>query len=422
MDNTVRVHTADLKTGMYVFELDRPWTETPFLFQGFVIQDEEQISVLQAHCSFVYVDKEQSLPETAQYLETTLASPVEKHSPKKQIKQSTFDEVDYRRSLVKSHGIYEEARGWVHAMLEDGRLGRGIDTVKARSLVTQLADQVMKDSDALAWLTHLKSRDEYTATHCVNTCILSLTFGRCLDLGKEELHQLGIGALLHDLGKMRVPDEILNKPGKLTKIEFEIISTHPSEGYAILCDGHGLSSASLHIVKHHHERLDGQGYPEGLHAEDIPELTRIFSIIDVYDAITSDRCYKDGFAPTTCLEGLFKWAPGNFDITLLEKFIKCVGIYPIGSVVQLNTGDIGMVVATDSDHRLKPIVLLIQNSKADLYQPRRLVNLSSSAWKDSGSELSIEDVLEPGAFGINTRAILQDELQVSAEQITRYEP
>ena len=423
MDNKIRVYTADLKIGMYVSELDRPWVETSFMFQGFAIQNDEDIKELQSCCDVVYVDKELSRPEAAQYLAAPHVSKVKVENPsKKSHKPGSFREADFRQSLVRSHRIYKDARGWVDTMLEDSRLGNSIDTEKARSLVVQLADQVIQSPDALVWLTHLKSRDEYTATHCINVCILALTFGRCMGLEDKELHQLGMGALLHDIGKMRVPDEILNKPGKLTKEEFRVMMEHPSEGNAMLRDDHELDPASMHIVLHHHERLDGGGYPHGLGSEEIPVLTRISSIVDVYDAITSDRCYHDGIAPADALDNLFKWSKGNFDVSLLERFIKCVGIFPIGSAVRLNTGDIGMIVATDADHRLKPIVLLIMGANGELYEPRRLINLSSSAWKKSGTRLSIEDVLEPGSFGINIRTILEDEIQLSVDQVSRYEP
>jgi HD-GYP domain-containing protein (c-di-GMP phosphodiesterase class II) len=243
-----------------------------------------------------------------------------------------------------------------------------------------------------------------------------------MGLEEKELQQLGLGALLHDVGKMRVPGEILNKPGKLSKEEFEVMMTHPVEGHAMLANDYDLDPASLHIVLHHHERLDGAGYPNGLVSENIPMLTRISSIVDVYDAITSDRCYHDGIAPAEGLENLFKWAKGNFDVTLLERFIKCVGIFPIGSIVRLNTQEIGMVIATDEDRRLKPIVLLIIDSKGDLFQPRRLVNLSSTAWQESGTKMAIEDVLEPGSLGLDIRSVMEDELQISAEQVSTMKP
>lgn len=408
MENKVRVYTADLKEGMYVAELDRPWIDTPFLFQGFVVQNEEDIKELQAHCVFVYVDGERSTSDAVRHL----------HSAKQAVKvdkqrsASSFSETGFRKSLAESYGVYKDARKWVDTMLEDFRLGRSVDTRRARVFVTQLADQVIKNPDALIWLTYLKERDEYTATHCINVCILALSFGRELALDQDSLHKLGMGTLLHDLGKMKVPGEILNKRGRLTKEEFDLIKTHPSEGYAMLINDHELDSTSLHVVLHHHERLDGSGYPDGLSEEEIPLLTRIASIVDVYDAITSDRVYHDSVAPPTALESLFKWASGNFDVALLERFIKCLGIYPIGSVVQLNSGEVGVVVATDEQHRLKPVIMLLLSSTGKAYERRRLVNLSSDMWEKTGKPLSVKKVFEPGSMGINIKTILKDELQI----------
>lgn len=402
---------------MYVSELDRPWIETPFLFQGFPVENEDQIAELQSVCKYVYVDKQLSLAESVQNLVQKTPSS-SSNTRKPTIPQpGKFREVDFRESLVKSYRIYKDARGWIDTMLEDSRLGNSVDTDVARNLVTEIADQVIQNPDALVWLTHMKARDEYTATHCINVCILALTFGRCMGLQEGQLQQLGMGALLHDIGKMRVPSEILNKPGKLTKEEFEVIMEHPVDGHTMLRDDHQVDPVSLHIVMHHHERLDGAGYPNGLNEQDIPQLTRISSIVDVYDAITSDRCYHDGMAPAHGLESLFKWAKGNFDVSLLEHFIKCIGIFPIGSVVRLNTRDIGLVVSTGEGRRLKPIVLLVKNSKGELYQQRRLINLSSSVWE--GTQMSIEEVMEPGALGENVRSVLEDELQLSGAHISK---
>lgn len=407
---------------MYVSELDRPWVETPFLFQGFTVQNDQDILDLRTHCEYVFVDAEKSRPDLIAQISAS-AKPVEKLTTKlkRVVAPLRFTEANFRHSLVKSYAIYKDARGWIDVMLEDSRLGKGIDTETARNLVTRLADQVIQNPDALVWLTHLKSRDEYTATHCINVCILALTFGRCLGLDDKSLNRLGLGALLHDLGKMRVPDKILNKPGRLTKAEFEQMMRHPVEGHVMLKDDKHLDAESLHIVLHHHERLDGEGYPNGLVEADIPQLTRIASIVDVYDAITSDRCYHDGVAPAVGLENLFKWSRGNFDVSLLERFIKCVGIYPIGSVVKLNSGEIGIVVATDADRRLKPIVLAVMSAEGKPYQPRRLVNLSSAIWEQTGKPLSIAQVLHPGAFGLDLKKILQDELQLSTDQVASYQ-
>lgn len=402
---------------MYVSELDRPWIETPFLFQGFIVQDFHEINELREHCEYVFVDKERSKPDVAAHLLASTKKSAKKNSISKH-RSSNFSEASFRHSLLQSHKVYRDARGWVDNMLEDSRLGESVDTGKARALVTQLADQVIKNADALVWLTHLKSRDEYTATHCINVCILALTFGRSLGLDNTSLHKLGMGALLHDIGKMQVSDEILNKPGRLSKEEFEKMMAHPTFGHDMLVDDHDLENESLHVVLHHHERLDGTGYPKGLAEEDIPLLTRIASIVDVYDAITSDRCYHNGISPASALENLFKWSEGNFDISLLEKFIKCLGIYPIGSVVRLSTNEVGVVVATDADHRIKPIVLLAMNGEGKAYMPRRLVNLSSAVWEESGKPIQIEEVLQPGSLGVEIKEILVEELNYSEDQVS----
>ena len=419
MPAKILVYPSDLKLGMYVAELDRPWVESPFLFQGFILENDEDINALKSLCEHVYVDAERSLSDSALNLRPMKKCDAAEKPTKKHQKTAPFSEAAFRKSLAAAYYVYKDARGWVDTMLEDARLGESIDTVRAKELVTGLAEQVITNPDALIWLTHLRNRDEYTATHCINVCILSLSFGRDLGLDDTQLHRLGMGALLHDIGKMQVPDEILNKPGRLTKEEFEVMMGHPSHGHAMLVDDHDLDDDCLHIVLHHHERLDGNGYPNGMPGDDIPQLTRIASIVDVYDAITSDRCYHDGVAPALALENLFKWSAGNYDVSLLEKFIKCLGIYPIGSVVRLNTMAVGVVVATDADHRIKPIVLLAADGNGKPYLPRRLVNLSSAVWEKSGQAMSIVEVLEPGSLGIGLKEILEEELSYSEHQISR---
>lgn len=419
MSGTLRIYASDLKLGMYVAQLDRPWTDTPFMFQGFILEREEEIEMLQEYCTSVFVDMEKSTREAVARLAALRpVTTAKKPSVKKPPKGEGFSEEAFRASLRRSHTVYRAARRWIDQMLEDSRLGNSIDTDQARELVTQLADEVIRNPDALVWLTFLKTRDEYTATHCMNVCILALTFGRCLGLDEDELHCLGLGALLHDLGKMQIPDEVLNKPGQLTEDEFDQMKQHPGLGFAMLGDDENLNEVSLHIVLHHHERLDGRGYPAGLTAEEIPLLTRVSSIVDVYDAITSDRCYHDGIPPAEALENLFKWAAGNFDVHLLEHFIKCIGIYPIGSVVRLSSGEVGIIVASDERNRLKPIILVVKGADGQPVAQRRLLNMSSAVWKNSGKRLMIDKVLEPGDVGIDIKQVLQEELNLTGGAAT----
>ena len=420
MSNKVKVFAEDLQLGMYVSELDRPWVDTPFLFQGFPVLEHAEIEQLRQCCEFVYVDKEQSRPDAVKLLSIIPRTAPSKKSAKKPISQprrpvppSSFSEKEFRRALQRSYPVYNDARGWVDIMLEDSRLGVSIDTAKARNLVAKLADEVIKNPDALIWLTHMKSRDEYTATHCLNVCILALTFGRSLGLDNKRLNILGLGALLHDIGKMQIPEEILNKPGRLTKEEFALMQTHPGQGYQLLKKQRGLPPLCLDIVLHHHERLGGSGYPDGLVDDQIGLLTRIAAIVDVYDAVTSDRCYHDGIPPALALKNLFTWAPKNFDIGLIEQLIKCVGIYPVGSVVLLSTNEIGIVIATEAYHRLKPVVMLVKKASGEAYSTRHLINLSSPSWGKNGAPVSIIKVLEPHALGVDLKDLLRQELQLS---------
>jgi len=272
-----------------------------------------------------------------------------------------------------------------------------------------LANNIATGLDASMWLTQLKNKDEYTAIHSLNVCVLSLTFGRALGLAKTELNELGLGALLHDIGKMQVPLEILNKPGELTPEEFEIMKTHPSKGYELLKKEDNLSAEVLNIVKSHHERLSGSGYPDSLLEQNISYYTKIVSITDVYDAITSDRVYNDGMTPHDAMQRLYEWMPDNFDQELMQQFIRTLGIYPIGSVVELKTGHIGLVVKLNENHHLKPVVMLILNRDKEYYPRRKLINLASSIWEKKTGRPEIKRILDPKEFNIDIKKIINEE-------------
>lgn len=294
-------------------------------------------------------------------------------------------------------------------MLSQAKMGKIIDTHKAKQLVAELANNIVKNLDASMWLTQLKNRDEYTAIHSLNVCVLSLTFGRSLGLKTDQLNELGLGALLHDIGKMQVPLKVLNKPGKLTTEEFVIMKSHPSKGYEMLLTDESISSEVLSIVKSHHERLNGQGYPDNLPEKNISYFTKIVSITDVYDAVTSDRVYHDGMTPHEALKRLYEWMPENFDTELMQSFIRTIGIYPVGSVVELKTGHIGLVVKLSDTHRLKPVVMLIMNRHKEFYPRRKLVNLASSIWDKRDGKPEIKRILDAKEFNIDVKKIIDEE-------------
>ena len=272
-----------------------------------------------------------------------------------------------------------------------------------------MADSISRSPNAMLWLTHMKKRDEYTSIHCMNVCILALTFGRTLGLERKQLDMLGLGALLHDIGKMSIPMEILNKPGRLTDEEFEMIKSHSMNGYNLLRQKNDMPGEVLDIVRSHHERINGRGYPDGLTADFIGLLVQITSIVDVYDAITSDRCYHDGIAPHDALKNMFDWAGENFDADLVENFIKCLGIYPIGSMVELNTGHIGIVVSASEKARLRPIILVVINKNGKRYDVPRLLNLAHPQWKNKENLLEVKRIVSSHETELDMHQLVANE-------------
>lgn len=417
----VKIFSEDLKLGMYVSELDHPWIESHFLFQGFSLKEEEVLLQVQETCKYVYIDTEKTPFEVKARL-ATLNSSTQKPLQKKKgrstkidftdtvtLTKAKFDKSAFTENLINARKSRDKTRSYIDSMLEGARVGRVVDTKEAKNLVATLANNIATGLDASMWLTQLKNRDEYTAIHSLNVCVLSLIFGRSLNLSKEELNELGLGALLHDIGKMRVPLAVLNKPGKLTDDEFEIMKTHPGMGYELIRNDENLSEEVLTIVRNHHERLSGQGYPDKLNEQSISYFTKIVSITDVYDAITSDRVYHDGMTPHLAIQKLYEWMPNNFDKDLVQKFIRTLGIYPIGSVVELKTGHIGLVVKLNEVQRMKPVVMLIMNRNREFYPRRKLVNLASSIWEKQEGRPEIKRILDAKEFNIDVKKIIDEE-------------
>ena len=418
----IKVFSDDLTIGMYVSELDHPWIESPFLFQGFLLKDKEEVQQVQSTCKYVYVDTEKTPHQINNILKVISAATIQKPVKKKKRKptkidftdtvtlnKAKFDKSTFTENLIDARKSRDKTRSYIDDMLAEAKMGKITDTRKARELVAELASNIVENLDASMWLTQLKSRDEYTAIHSLNVCVLSLTFGRSLGLKGDELNELGLGALLHDIGKMQVPLEILNKPGKLTAEEFEIMKSHPQKGYEMLLSDDSLSSEVLNIVKSHHERLSGKGYPDNLSESNISYYTKIVSITDVYDAITSDRVYHDGMTPHEALKRLYEWMPDNFDTQLMQAFIRTIGIYPVGSVVELKTGHIGLVVKLTETHRLKPVVMLIMNRNKEYYPRRKLVNLASSIWDKRDGKPEIKRIVDAKEFNIDVKKIINEE-------------
>lgn len=411
-DSKIQVDVNDLQIGMYVCELDIPWLESPFLFQGFPLNSNEEIDNVKQVCGFVFVDPEKSsstLRTHLQKLATVVHAPRETShvANKRTVAQGTS--YNFREHLQLARRIYKNTRSYVNDTYDKVRSRDAVNVRAAKTLVREMTDNIIVNPNAMMWLTHLKERHEYTLTHSINVCILALIFGRHLKLHKTELELLGLGALLHDIGKLRIPTEILDKPGKLTEEEYEVMKTHPVEGYRILKSDSQMPIEALEIVLHHHERNNGKGYPSQFNRQQIKKLIKLAAIVDVYDAITSDRCYHDGMSPYRALQNIYKWTDGHFEKEFVEEFMSCMGLYPVGTIVLLNDGHIGIVIATTAKTRLRPTVLLVQGADQKFLNQRRVYNLSSQEWDQKDKRLEISHVIEPKESNINVRQILEEE-------------
>lgn len=416
MSQRKRVEVADLALGMYVAELDRPWIESPFLFQGFRIESEDELKQLREVCVFILIDEELSAGDTR---DRTIALAMKMNDGNKPVRPSTiinWDQVagetrkiDVQAALKKTYEVRKQTREYVTRVFEDVRLGTSVNTQEAKQVVTSLIDVVTEHQDTLMWMTQLKQAHEYTMQHSVNVSILSLAFAHHLGYAREQMQVIGLGALLHDIGKCKTPLSVLDKPSKLSAEEFEIMRRHPMDGWNMVKDNRDIPHASLEIIKYHHERLSGRGYPEGIGGKDLSTHVLMVAIADVYDAITSDRVYHHGIPAHEGLSAMYQLAPNEFGKELMQEFIRCIGIYPVGSLVELSTGALGIVMVNDPKNRLRPVVMLVRDPKGQFYMPRRYVSLAAQG-DAGGTKWNVLRIVDPKNYGLNLQAILMSEV------------
>jgi len=255
-----------------------------------------------------------------------------------------------------------EAKKFIDGAMKEYFLNDSIGE-KVSAIVNKLIEELLENDEIVISLGRLRTIDDYTLEHSVNVCIMSLVIGISYEFKHGELMDLGVGAILHDIGKMLVPQEILNKPGALTISEYEIVKKHTTYGYDILKRSEGISEIAAEVALCHHERLDGNGYPLGRKSDQIRIYSKIVAICDVYDALTSNRAYKDGIKPHKALEYICKMVNIQFDNEIVKKLLSCIKIYPVGSLVKLNTNEIGMVVDISKINPSKPVVRILLDEK-----------------------------------------------------------
>lgn len=392
----VQIDVKDLKIGMFVSKLDRPWLETKFWFQGFELKNQADIDAVQQQCEFVFIDvtKQTKVPQYVARGTDYTPDFLEKVQPP--AKRSSF-----RREISKAEVIYQKTSGLVKSFMEEVKFGRPINALAAKKAVAYCVDSVLNAPDALMLMTQLKNRDEYTAQHSMNVCIFSIALGRQVGLPVEELNHVGLCGMMHDMGKMQVPLEILNKPGGFSPEELAVMQSHTVKGWKILLATNGMYSGAVDVAFTHHERLDGKGYPRHLTAEQITPYARMVAIADMYDAVSSDRVYKKGKSHLDSIKILTESSStGHLDPGLTMKFIESLGIYPAGSLVELSSGEVAMVIEVNPKAKLKPKILMLRDAQKKSCQ-EFIVDLALAGANFSGQPLKISTVLRADECGID---------------------
>jgi HD-GYP domain-containing protein (c-di-GMP phosphodiesterase class II) len=378
-----KIEIEKLRLGMYITELCGSWMEHPFWNTKFVLEDARDLErIRDSGIRELWIDVSKgedveggmSAAEVrARNENEVLAVSVETQGPAARVSAT--------EELLRARKICGAAKQAVESMFKEARMGRSIDTEALAPLVEEISSSVMRHPGALVSLARLKTRDDYTYMHSVAVCGLMISLARRLGLDEATTREAGLAGLVHDLGKAVVPLTVLNKPDKLTDDEFRVIRGHPGAGHAMLLEGGGAGDIALDVVLHHHEKVDGSGYPHKLKGEQISLFSKMGAVCDVYDAITSNRPYKAGWDPSEALRKMSEWT-GHFDTEIFHNFIKCVGIYPLGSLVRLESGMLGVVTETRPDALLKPVVKAFYCTRRKQRFLPRLVDLGKPHARD----------------------------------------
>ncbi len=375
------IHVKDLQVGMYVHELGVRWMNHPFLRNRFRISKPSEIEKIRAcGVATVRIDTRRGAdvpapagPTKQELAQQVAACKTEETRPE----EKTAERM--REDTARCARIYRETLPVVRQLMDEVRSGGKIDAHRVSRQVEQLVESAIRNPSAAAAMANLKGHDEYTFAHSIQVSILSLALGTQIGLGKDELTLLGTGAMLHDLGKASIPLRILNKPGRLTQEEFRLMQTHPQRGVSHLTEkGRGSRPEVLSCILEHHEKLNGTGYPRGLSEPEIGLLPRIVSVADVYDALTSDRVYQRGTTAHNAIVILYGLRNLHFDPRILNAFIGLVGVYPVGTMVRLNTREIAVVVSANPREPLRPDIEILTDRDQKPLARAQLVRLSEA--------------------------------------------
>lgn len=373
-----QIVVEQLKPGMYIHDLNCGWLDHPFLTNAFHVPDQATVDkIIGLGIREIYIDTVKGADVWLGRPQADVNAELEKRLQDLAEKQSAKPIViELKNEVARARRLHGEANKIVRSMMDDVRMGQQIQVDRVEPLVENMVESIFRNQDALLPLVQLKNHDDYTFEHSVSVCALMVAFARGMKLSRAVIKELALGALLHDAGKARVPDNILNKPAKLSEDEFALMKDHVVLGVALLEASHGISDIALQVVAEHHERFDGTGYPQAKAREGISLYGQMASIVDVYDAISSERVYHRGMAPTQALKKLLEWSTHHFDQHLVQAFIRSIGIYPSGTLVQLESKRLGVVVEQHEAKLLEPVVKVFYHAGHEHYITPEIVDLA----------------------------------------------
>jgi HD-GYP domain-containing protein (c-di-GMP phosphodiesterase class II) len=401
-----KIQVGQLRVGMFIDAVDGSWLDNPFWKSAVLLTDPKQLTQIQASpIKWVWIDtaKGGDVGEAPAAVETvhvvdgvefSATAPADIDEPP-MVPATPEPTVSLQDEVARAGQICAKARSAMKTMFQDVRMGKAIDTEHCLPVVDDITQSVQRNPGAIVSLARLKTSDDYTYMHSVAVCALMVALSRQLNLSAEDTREAGLAGLLHDLGKSAMPLEVLNKPGKLTDAEFAIMKSHPAAGHQMLLEGKGVGPIAMDVCLHHHEKINGTGYPHGLKGDEISLFARMGAVCDVYDAITSNRPYKAGWDPAESIRLMAQWGKeGHFDEAVLQSFIRSIGIYPTGSLVKLKSGRLGVVVEQGAQSLLSPMVRVFFSTKSNEPIPRILLNLAEPGVGDQ-----IVSRESPGTWG-----------------------
>jgi len=394
-----------LRFGMYVSKLDRPWVGTPFLFQGFVIDSESQLKTLREHCKTVFVDPERSEGEATRGLG---GSGVAGTRPAAEVVRGNIaypELASLKDELPRARTLYVETRAMIEDVIGSVGTGRVLEGPRLREAVGRVTDSVVRNPDAMMLLSKMVQKGSTLAARALDVSIYMIVFGRFLQLPRDRLEILGLLGLLQDIGKLKLDSDLLDKTTSLTREEFDRVKSHVRHSVEMLRATAGLPPELPELAALHHERQDGSGYPKGLKGPQIGMIGAIAGIVDTFDALTVPRPYAPRVAPSNALGAIYKGRGTLFHAALVEQFIQCIGIFPVGSVVELNSGEVGVVIAQNLVRRLQPRVMVVQDAEGRQLRPHKVLDLMKDPQAAPGEPYRIVRALEYDKVKINPREL-----------------